>query len=181
MRAAPQLRSATLLRQRALFSTGSSSVRRVPMWLGGKAVQSRTTEWIPLYDPATNAVLAEVPQCTRAELDAAAEGAAAALPAWRATPLQQRARVIARFVQLLTEASPRLAAAVTAEQGKTLADARGDVFRGLEVAEFAACVPALLMGETVENLAAGGAIDCASYRVPLGVCAGVAPFSFPAM
>ena len=183
LRAYPRGGAALLARgsPRCASTSASSPVRRVPMWLGGKAVASRTSEWLPLHDPATGAVIAEIPQCTPAELDAALDGAASALPAWRATPLPQRARIIARFVQLLADASPRLAAAVTAEQGKTLADARGDVFRGLEVAEYAAGVPGLLMGETAENLAAGGAIDCYSFRTPLGVCAGIAPFNFPAM
>ena len=115
-------------------SSSAPSVPRVKQLIGGKFVESLCAvgDHIPLISPATGTLQQLVPRATPKELRDAEGAAEGALRAWRGTPLQQRARIIARFVQLLAEASPRGAATVTAEQGKTLADARGDVFRGLE-------------------------------------------------
>ena len=107
------------------------------------------------------------------------EAAAAAFPAWRDTPVQTRVRVYLKYQQLIREHMDEVAALITAEQGKTLADARGDVFRGLEVVEHTCSAATLTMGETQENLAQY--VDTYSYRQPLGVCAGITPFNFPAM
>jgi acyl-CoA reductase-like NAD-dependent aldehyde dehydrogenase len=150
----------------ASSASSSATVPRVKQLIGGKFVESSCAvgDCIPLISPATGALQQLVPQATPAELRAAEAAAEAALPAWRATPLQQRARVIARFVQLLADASPRVAASVTAEQGKTLADARGDVFRGLE------CVRA--RGARGRRAAAAAAPTPAPPSLPLACAQG---------
>eukprot|EP00850_Spirogloea_muscicola_P000256 SM000001S04658 [mRNA] locus=s1:1583260:1588310:- [translate_table: standard] len=130
-------------------------------------------------EQATQELVSRVPLATGAEFEAAVAAARDAYPAWRATPVTARARVMFRLQALVRENMDKLAMAVTIEQGKTLADARGDVFRGLEVVEQACGMPTALMGELVENVSAG--IDTYSIRQPLGVCAGICPFNFPAM
>ncbi len=114
-----------------------------------------------------------------AEVDAAVAAAAAAWPAWAATPPLRRARVMFSFKETLERASKRLAAIITAEHGKILSDAEGEVQRGLEVVEFACGIPHLLKGEFTE--AVGTGIDAWSMRQPLGVVAGITPFNFPVM
>jgi len=128
---------------------------------------------------ATQAVVARTPRTTPSELSAAVDAARVAFPAWRATPLPARQRVMLRLQALIRDHTESLAASITAEQGKTLADARGDVFRGLEVVEYAAGIAPALMGGFVEHVAGG--VDTFSIRQPLGVVAGVCPFNFPAM
>lgn len=114
-----------------------------------------------------------------AEVDAAVHAALAAFPSWSETPPVERARVMFRLHHLLEENFEDLARGVSLEHGKTLVEARGDVRRGIEMVEFAAGVPSLLMGESIENIARG--IDCEALRQPLGVCAGITPFNFPFM
>lgn len=152
---------------------------KVKHFLDGKFVDSKTDTWIPLYDPATNKQIAWVPQATPSELEAAAESSFKAFKTWREVPVQQRVRVFFKYAQLIRDNTEALAALITQEQGKTLADARGDVFRGLEVVEQACSTPTVIMGETVENLSSF--VDTYSYRQPLGVTAGICPFNFPAM
>lgn len=116
---------------------------------------------------ATQEVVSRVPETTPAEFQAAVDAAKAAFPAWRATAVPTRARVFLKLQQLIRENMEELAASVTREQGKTLADARGDVFRGLEVVEYAAGIGPDMMGEMLENVSTG--IDTYSIRQPLGV------------
>jgi len=149
------------------------------MFVDGKHVQSSTDRWIDLHDPATNELIGLVPQCTNDEMEAAVESSARAFASWRATSVSNRARVMLRLQALIREHWDELAGIITREQGKTLADARGDVFRGLEVVEHACAAPTLVMGETVEGVAEG--VDVYSYVQPLGVVAGITPFNFPAM
>lgn len=104
-------------------------------FLDNEFVDSKTTEWIDLYDPATNNLVTRVPQSTEEELKAAVDSAAKAFPGWKATSLLARQQVMFRFVALIRENWDRLAASITLEQGKTFADAKGDVLRGLQVAE----------------------------------------------
>lgn len=104
-------------------------------FLDNQFVDSKTTEWIDLYDPATNNLVTRVPQSTEEELKAAVDSAAKAFPGWKATSLLARQQVMFRFVALIRENWDRLAASITLEQGKTFADAKGDVLRGLQVAE----------------------------------------------
>ena len=133
----------------------------------------------PVHNPSTGEVIAGTPSCGASEVAAAVEAAAAAFPAWWETPPAERARVLFRFKLLLEDHFEELARLTTREHGKTLAESRGDVRRGIEMVEFACGVPSLLTGETMENIARG--IDCDTVRQPLGVCAGITPFNFPAM
>ena len=132
-----------------------------------------------VFNPATGEVSARVAMASAAELDTAVAAAVAAWPAWAATPPLRRARVMFRFKELLERDRKLLAALVTAEHGKTLADAEGEVQRGLEVVEFACGIPHLLKGEYTE--AVGTGIEAWSVRQPLGVVAGITPFNFPVM
>ena len=109
----------------------------------------------------------------------AVEAAAAAFPDWRDTPPVERARLFFRYRQLVEENFDRICQLVTREHGKTLAEARGSAYRGIENIEYACGIPTLLMGDTLENLARG--VDCETIHQPLGVCVGITPFNFPAM
>jgi malonate-semialdehyde dehydrogenase (acetylating)/methylmalonate-semialdehyde dehydrogenase len=132
-----------------------------------------------IMNPATGMEIGKVPHNTQDELKSAVEEAQAAFPAWRDTPIQQRQRVMFAFQQLIRDNHDKLALCITEEQGKSLADARGDVFRGLEVVEAACGASQLMMGRTLTGLGKG--VDCHSFRHPLGVCAGISPMNFPAM
>ena len=147
--------------------------------IDGKFVESKSKEFVPLTNPATQEVIGHVPLATPAEFEAAVSSSKEAFKTWRNTPVQTRARVMLKFQQIIRDNFEELAKNVSIEQGKTLADARGDVFRGLEVVEFACSVPSLSMGELVENVSNG--IDTYSIRQPLGVVGGICPFNFPAM
>ena len=152
---------------------------RLPNFINGSFTPSTTDHWLPVHDPATNKILCHVPQTTPAELELAADSAEAAGKKWREVPVQQRVRVLYKFAQAIRDDMENLAGIITREQGKTLADARGDVFRGLEVVEHAFSVPSLILGDSAENLATN--VDTYTIRQPLGVTAGVNPFNFPAM
>jgi malonate-semialdehyde dehydrogenase (acetylating)/methylmalonate-semialdehyde dehydrogenase len=155
------------------------SVPTVPLLIDGKLVESRTRQWRDVRNPATQELLARVPLATGEELDAAVDAAARAFKAWRYTPIGARARVFLKYQQLIRENMKDIAAVLTSEQGKTLADAEGDIFRGLEVVEQAANIGILQMGEIANNVATG--VDTYTLLQPLGVCAGITPFNFPAM
>ena len=151
----------------------------VQQLINGQFTTSSTTEWIDITDPATQDIIAKVPQTTADEINQAVAAAKAAFETWRTTPISTRARVFLRYQALIREHMDELASILTAEQGKTIADARGDVFRGLEVVEHAASITNLQIGDYVENVATG--VDTYSVWQPLGVCAGITPFNFPAM
>ena len=154
-------------------------VPRIPLLINGEYVQSRTTEWRDVINPATQQRLARVPMATPEEVNAAIAAAHEAFKTWRLVPIGQRARIFLKYQQLIRDHIKSLAATLTAEQGKTLADAEGDVFRGLEVVEHAANIGSLQMGERAHNVAGG--VDTYTLLQPLGVCAGITPFNFPAM
>src|SRR6266404_1595725 len=147
--------------------------------VNGKTAESRSNRFGDVYNPATGEVQARVSLASKAEVDAAVVAAAAAFPAWSQTPPLQRARVMFRFKALVEANIDKLAATLTSEHGKVLSDARGSCVRGLEVVEFACGIPHLLKGEFTENV--GTNVDSWAVRQPLGVCAGVTPFNFPAM
>jgi malonate-semialdehyde dehydrogenase (acetylating)/methylmalonate-semialdehyde dehydrogenase len=123
--------------------------------------------------------LAEVPFATEREVDFAVASAKEAFKSWREVPVSERARLMMRYQALLKEHHDELGEILARDTGKTFEDAKGDVWRGIEVVEHAANIPTLLMGETVENVAGG--IDTCSFTQPLGVCLGITPFNFPAM
>ncbi len=161
----------------AEFDT-KTQLATVPVWINGKAVipQGRMGE---VYNPATGQVIRRVPLCGEAEIDAAVKAAAAAYPEWRDASILRRARVMQRFLVLLQKHQSEIAALITQEHCKTLPDAMGSVQRGIEVVEFACGIPQLLKGEYSENV--GTAVDTHTVRQPVGVCAGITPFNFPAM
>ena len=151
----------------------------VKMLLDGKFVDSQTSEWHDVVNPATQEVLAQVPFATDEEINAAVASAKRAFKSWKNTPLAARARIMLKLQALVREHMTRIAHTLSAEQGKTLADAEGDVFRGLEVVEHACSIGSLQLGEFAENVAGG--VDTYTLRQPIGVCAGITPFNFPAM
>ncbi len=151
----------------------------VKLLINGQFIESKTSDWRDVVNPATQEVLARVPMATQDELDAAVASAKEAFKTWRKTAIGVRARIFLKYQQLIRENMKELAAILTAEQGKTLADAEGDVFRGLEVVEHAASVGNLQLGELANNVAGG--VDTYTLLQPLGVCAGITPFNFPAM
>ena len=154
-------------------------MHHVKQLINGQFVDSNTSEWIDITDPATQEVIAKVPQTTDDEINQAVAAAKTAFQTWRKTPITTRARIFLKYQALIREHMDELAEILTAEQGKTIADARGDVFRGLEVVEHAAGIANLQIGDFVENVASG--VDTYSVWQPLGVCAGITPFNFPAM
>ncbi|WP_431482486.1 CoA-acylating methylmalonate-semialdehyde dehydrogenase [Pseudomonas solani] len=153
--------------------------RTIPQLIDGEWRDSRSRELIEVTDPATQAVLALAPKATPEEIEAAIASAKQAFTTWREVPVPERARLMLRYQHLLKEHHDELAEILASETGKTFADAKGDVWRGIEVAEHAANIASLMMGETVENVARE--IDTASWVQPLGVCVGITPFNFPAM
>lgn len=157
----------------------ASSIPTVKLLINGEFVESKTSEWREVVNPATQEVLARVPFATADEIEAAIAGAGEAFKSWRKTSIGTRARIFLKYQQLIREHMPELAATLTAEQGKTLADAEGDVFRGLEVVEHAAGIGNLQLGELANNVAGG--VDTYTLLQPIGVCAGITPFNFPAM
>ena len=149
-----------------------------PLYIGGEWLEPQIPG-TPVFNPSTGDVIAECPAGGGAEVNAAVEAAQAAFPAWRETPVVDRARVFFRYRQLIEQNFDQICATVSREHGKTLAEARGSIFRGLENVEYACGAPTLLMGDTLENLARG--VDCETLLQPLGVCVGITPFNFPAM
>ncbi|MBH0007145.1 CoA-acylating methylmalonate-semialdehyde dehydrogenase [Psychrobacter sp. SWN149] len=157
----------------------TAELRNVQQLINGEFTESTTTEWIDINNPATQEVIAKVPQSTPEEIDQAIKTASEAFQSWRITPISKRARVFLKYQQLIRENMDELAALLTEEQGKTLADARGDVFRGLEVVEHASGIGNLQQGGYIENVASS--VDMYTVQQPIGVCAGITPFNFPAM
>jgi malonate-semialdehyde dehydrogenase (acetylating) / methylmalonate-semialdehyde dehydrogenase len=154
-------------------------MRTIHHFIGGQEVQGKSGRTAEVFNPATGEVQATVGLASKAELDAAVKVAAAAFPGWAGTPPLTRARIMFRFKQLCDERADEIAAAITAEHGKVISDAKGELTRGLEVVEFAAGAPQLLKGEFSENV--GTNVDSWAIRQPLGVVAGITPFNFPAM
>jgi malonate-semialdehyde dehydrogenase (acetylating)/methylmalonate-semialdehyde dehydrogenase len=160
-------------------ATTTSALDTVKLLIDGEWQDSQTSEWREVVNPATQQVLARVPFATPLEVNAAVDAAQRAFQTWRSTPLGARMRIMLKLQALIREHSPRIAKLLSAEQGKTIADAEGDIFRGLEVVEHACSIGSLQMGEFAENVAGG--VDTYTLHQPLGVCAGITPFNFPAM
>ncbi|MBX6425229.1 MAG: CoA-acylating methylmalonate-semialdehyde dehydrogenase [Variibacter sp.] len=154
-------------------------MREIGHFIDGKGVPGSSGRYGDVFNPNTGEVQARVALASRAEVEKAIASAAAAQPAWAATNPQRRARVLFRFLDLVQREFDSLAALLSSEHGKTIADAKGDIQRGLEVVEFACGIPHLLKGEFSEGVGPG--IDLYSIRQPLGVVAGITPFNFPAM
>ncbi len=156
-----------------------SSIPHVPLLIDGKLVQSQSSEWRDVINPATQEVVAKVPFATPEEVNAAIESSKRAYQTWRNTSQATRQRVMLKLQQLVREHTSELAELITREHGKTLPDAEGEVGRGLEVIEHACSMTSLQLGEYAENAATG--IDVYTLIQPLGVCAGITAFNFPIM
>jgi malonate-semialdehyde dehydrogenase (acetylating) / methylmalonate-semialdehyde dehydrogenase len=154
-------------------------MREIGHFVGGKEVRGCSDRFGDIFDPNTGEVQAKVALARHAEVEHAIVVAAAAQPAWAATNPQRRSRIMFRFLELVNRDYEALAALLSSEHGKTIADSRGDIQRGLEVVEFACGIPHLMKGEYTSG--AGPGIDLYSLRQPLGVVAGITPFNFPAM
>ena len=152
----------------------TSSPYSTQNFIDNRFVDSKASSWINLHDPATNNLVTRVPQSTDAELNAAAASAQKAFPAWRATSLLARQQIMFKFVALIRQHWDRLAASITLEQGKTFADAKGDVLRGLQVAETACGITTQLTGEVLE---VAKDMETRNYKEPIGVVAAICPFS----
>ncbi|XP_072392224.1 probable methylmalonate-semialdehyde/malonate-semialdehyde dehydrogenase [acylating], mitochondrial [Diabrotica undecimpunctata] len=149
------------------------------LFLDGKFVDSKTTEWIDLHDPATNNVVTKVPKTTPSEMEAAVESSKNAFKSWSQTSVLTRQQLMLKLQAVVRRDLKKIAQNITLEQGKTLVDAEGDVTRGLQVIEHACAAGTLLQGESLQNISKD--MDVVSYKLPLGVTAGICPFNFPAM
>jgi malonate-semialdehyde dehydrogenase (acetylating)/methylmalonate-semialdehyde dehydrogenase len=152
---------------------------QIPHFINGERTAGSSTRTADVLDPSTGKVQAQVLLASAADVDAAVAVAVEAQKDWAAYNPQRRARVMMKFVDLVNQNIDELAELLSREHGKTVADSRGDIQRGIEVIEFAIGIPHLLKGEYTEG--AGGGIDVYSLRQPLGVVAGITPFNFPAM
>ncbi|MGR3978643.1 CoA-acylating methylmalonate-semialdehyde dehydrogenase [Acinetobacter sp. 1207_04] len=157
----------------------SAHLTTAKLLINGQFVESETAQWQDIINPATQEVLGRVPFATPEEVNAAIASAQRAFASWKDTPIQARMRIMLKLQDLIRQNAKAIAQVLTAEQGKTLADAEGDIQRGLEVVEHACSIGTLQMGEYVEGVARG--VDTYTLQQPLGVCAGITPFNFPAM
>ncbi|MBB4015841.1 malonate-semialdehyde dehydrogenase (acetylating)/methylmalonate-semialdehyde dehydrogenase [Chelatococcus caeni] len=151
----------------------------IPHFIGGRRVAGRSGRTAAVFNPATGEETGVVALASTDEVREAVAAAKKALPEWAGTTPLRRARILNRFLRILEERTDELAAVITAEHGKVLSDARGEIQRGMEVVEFATAAPQLLKGEVTENV--GTRVDSHSLRQPLGIVAGITPFNFPAM
>jgi len=157
----------------------SSQPEKVKLLINGEFRDSKTDTWHDIINPATQEVVGKLPEATREEMEEAVQTSKEAFQKWKETSVSFRSRIMFRLRDLIDKHTEELAELITLEQGKTLVDARGDVFRGLEVVEHSCSMATLMMGETTENVSTN--MDTYSYRQPIGVCAGITPFNFPAM
>lgn len=171
------LKPATLTSTAESYPTSHEKIQTVedtPWFIDNEFKASAATQFIDLHDPATNNLVTRVPQSTDEELKAAVESAKKAWPGWRDTSVMARQQIMFKFTQLVRDNWDRLAASITLEQGKTFADAKGDVLRGLQVAEQSCGIPEAMKGELLE---VATDMETRSYRMPLGIVAAICPFS----
>jgi malonate-semialdehyde dehydrogenase (acetylating)/methylmalonate-semialdehyde dehydrogenase len=154
-------------------------MRTVTHWIGGKPATGESTRTGPVWNPATGEQQAEVLLASRTDVDTAVQAAAAAFSTWSQSSLSQRTKILFNFRELVNSRIQDLAEIISDEHGKVVSDARGEVQRGLEVIEYACGIPTLLKGGYSDQVSTG--VDLFSFRQPLGVCAGITPFNFPAM
>jgi malonate-semialdehyde dehydrogenase (acetylating) / methylmalonate-semialdehyde dehydrogenase len=154
-------------------------IRKLKNFINGEWVESKSAVYEDVYNPATKEVIVQVPLSTYEDVNDAIEAARAAFEDWKLVPVQQRARILFKFQQLLQENKEELARLITIENGKNLAEALGEVGRGIENVEFAAGAPTLMMGDSITTIATD--VEVTSYRYPIGVVGGITPFNFPMM
>jgi malonate-semialdehyde dehydrogenase (acetylating) / methylmalonate-semialdehyde dehydrogenase len=159
--------------------TTTQVLEPVPMFIGGRWESDHPGQSGHVFNPSTGRAIARVPMGSAEDAARAVEAASQAFPSWAETPAVERARVLFRFRERLAAESENLARLVTREHGKTLAESRASVQRGVEMVEFACGIPSLLMGQTLPNIARE--VDCETVRHPVGVCVGITPFNFPLM
>ncbi|CAK9816706.1 Probable methylmalonate-semialdehyde dehydrogenase [acylating], mitochondrial [Anthophora quadrimaculata] len=159
--------------------TYSSSIPTVKMYIDGQFVESKATQFTDVHDPATNELLCRTPKCTKEEMEMAVKSAKQAYEKWKNTSVLTRQTLMLKYQALIREHSKEIAKNLVKENGKTMADAEGDVLRGLQVVDACTAIPSLQMGESMPNIATD--MDIISYKVPLGVTASICPFNFPAM
>ncbi|XP_018565261.1 probable methylmalonate-semialdehyde dehydrogenase [acylating], mitochondrial [Anoplophora glabripennis] len=149
------------------------------LFIDGQFVDSKATEWVDLYDPATNNLVTKVPLTTNSEMESALESSKNAFRTWSTTSVLTRQQIMLKLQAVIRRDMKKIAENITLEQGKTLADAEGDVLRGLQVVEHSCAAGTLLQGESLQNISKD--MDIVSYKLPLGVTGGICPFNFPAM
>ncbi|XP_059045084.1 probable methylmalonate-semialdehyde dehydrogenase [acylating], mitochondrial [Achroia grisella] len=157
----------------------SSSAPTTKLYIDGQFIDSKTSNWIELTNPATNEVIGRVPETTQQELNDALDAAKTAYKTWSQSTILTRQQLMFKYARLLRENQSKLAAKITEEQGKTIADAEGDVLRGIQLVEHCCSITTLQLGDSIQNIAKD--MDTHSYKVPLGVVGGVAAFNFPVM
>src|SRR5580658_2863967 len=163
----------------ATANPNAKTVSRIPFLDNGRWVASASERFGQVFNPSRGQVIAEVPFCSVEEVNRVVGNAAAALETWAAIPIVERVRVLYKFRQICLDRFEEAARLVTREHGKTLAEAKASVQRGIEVVEFACGMPSLIMGSTLANIATN--VDSETTRHPVGVCAGITPFNFPFM
>lgn len=161
------------------MSTASASASVVPIYSAGRWSEPEAAEWEEVFNPSTGEVIARTPLLGAEATGEVVKAAADALPDWEATPVVERARVMFRLRTLMEDRFEEIATLVTREHGKTLAEARAEVNRGVEMVEFACSIPSLIMGDALPDIATG--VDAECVRHPVGVCVGITPYNFPNM
>ena len=161
------------------MSVAAPSITKVPNFINGHWVESRASEWLDVTNPATGETIAQTPLSDVAEVTSAVEAAAAAYPEWRRTPPEDRIQPLFKLKQLLEDHIDELGRIITQENGKTLAEGKGELRRAIENVEVACGIPMMMQGYNLEDVARG--IDETMIRQPLGVVAAITPFNFPGM
>jgi malonate-semialdehyde dehydrogenase (acetylating) / methylmalonate-semialdehyde dehydrogenase len=156
-----------------------SDAKILPNFVDGQLAVPRVESYESVFNPSTGVIIGSTPMCGIDIVDQVIEIASKALPAWAETPIVDRARIFFRFRSLMEQHFEELSAIVTREHGKTLAEARAEVQRGMEMVEFACGIPSLMMGQCLPNIA--GDVDAETVRHPVGVCVGITPYNFPNM
>lgn len=157
----------------------SASAPTTKLFIDGQYVDSKTSKWIDLYNPATNEIISKVPEATSQELQSAVDSAKDAYKSWKNSTVLTRQQLMFKLQQLLRRDMSKLAAIITKEQGKTLADAEGDVLRGIQIVEHCCSITSLQLGDMMQNITKD--MDTYSIKEPLGVVAGISAFNFPVM
>src|SRR6266849_1379363 len=155
------------------------AVRRLKFFSRAQWDDAPDCTFHPIMNPATGQAIAEVPYATAEDVDRMARAAHEAFLKWREVPVVDRVQVLYRYKALLDGRADEIARILSTENGKTLEDARGSVRRAIQMVEVACGMPSLMMGQSLDNVSKG--IDCQTIRQPIGVCAGISPFNFPAM
>jgi len=156
-----------------------NKIKRLRISIAGKQVETTSGNYFKIVNPSTGEVQAYAPKCTKEEVVSAIEAAKNAYTSWSSVPVLKRVQVLYRFRELIDQHMDELVEILSRENGKTLGEAKGDVLKAREVVELACGIPTMMMGDSIMNMSAG--FDTVSYREPLGVFVGIAPFNFPAM